>query len=80
VDGTQYSNQNSWDTIHITFTIMNNKAVNPSYSMLFGCPWLKDAKIIHDQGTNMVIIEGNNIIKTIFISKYLNGNIKNLRW
>jgi hypothetical protein len=32
--------------------------------MLLGCPWLKDAKIIHDWGTDMVIIEGNNIIKT----------------
>jgi len=32
--------------------------------MPLGCPWLKDAKIIHDWGIDIVIIEGNNIIKT----------------
>jgi hypothetical protein len=36
----------------ITFTIINKFVLNSSYSMLLGCPWLKDAKVSHDQGTN----------------------------
>ncbi len=55
---------------------MNNKAVDPTYSMLLGHPWLWDAKVIHDWGTNMVTIESNGIVKPIFVSKYLNGNIR----
>jgi hypothetical protein len=59
-----------------TFIVMNKKVVDPTYSMLLGRPWLWDAKVVHDWGTNMVTIEGNGTIKTIFISKYLNGNIR----
>jgi hypothetical protein len=29
----------------VTFTI---KVVDPTYSMLLGCPWLRNTKIIHD--------------------------------
>ncbi len=57
----------------ITFMVMNNKAINPTYSMLLQHPWLLDAKAILDQGTNMVSTKGN--VKTIFISNYLNGNV-----
>jgi len=32
--------------------------------------------VTHDWGTNMVTIKGNDIVKIIFISKYLNGNIR----
>jgi hypothetical protein len=60
----------------IAFTIMNNKAVDPTYSMLLGHPWLRNAKVIHDWGTNMVTIKDNGIVKTIFVSKYLSGNIR----
>ncbi len=56
--------------------VMKNKVIDPIYSMLLGHPWLWDTKVIHDWGTNMVTIEGNGIVKTIFVSKYLNGNIK----
>ncbi len=52
--------------------------MNPTYSMLLGRPWLWDAKVIDGWGTNMVTIEGNGIIKTIFVSKYLSGNIRRL--
>lgn len=55
---------------------MNNKAVDPTYSMLLKRPWLWDAKMIDDWGTNMVTIEGNDIMNIIFVSKYLNGNIR----
>jgi hypothetical protein len=37
----------------VTFTFMNNKVVNPTYSMLLGCPWLRDTKVIHDYDINM---------------------------
>jgi hypothetical protein len=60
----------------VTFMVMNNNAVDPTYSMLLGRPWLQDAKVIHDWGTNMVTIEGNGTVKTIYVSKYLSGNIK----
>jgi hypothetical protein len=60
----------------VTFTIMNDKAIDPTYSMLLRHPWLQDAKVIHDWGTNMVTIKDNGIVKTIFVSKYLSGNIR----
>jgi CO dehydrogenase/acetyl-CoA synthase delta subunit len=68
-------------TIHgmpyiITFMVMNNKLVDLTYSMLLKCPWLWDAKVIHDWGTNMVTIEGNIIVNTIYVSIYLSGNIR----
>jgi hypothetical protein len=55
---------------------MNNKVINLTYSMLLGHPWLQDAKVIHDWKTNMVTIKDNGIVKTIFVSKYLSGNIR----
>jgi len=32
----------------ITFTMMNNKVMDLMYSMLLGCPWVHDVKVIHD--------------------------------
>jgi hypothetical protein len=43
-------------TYIITFTMMNNKVMDPTYSMLLKHPWLRDAKVIHDWGTNVVTI------------------------
>ncbi len=60
----------------VTFIVMNYKVVDPTYSILLGHPWLWDAKIIHGQGTNMVMIEGNGAIKNIVISKQSNGYVK----
>jgi hypothetical protein len=52
----------------ITFTILHNNVVDFSYSML-GRPWLRDAKVAHDWGSNIVTIQGNGMIKTIIITK-----------
>jgi hypothetical protein len=60
----------------VTFVVMNNKVVDPTYSMLLGHPWLRDAKVIYDWGTDMVTIKGNKTVKTIYVSKYLSGNIR----
>jgi len=40
----------------VTFTIINNNVLDYSYSMLIGCPWLKDVKVSHNGGTNIVTI------------------------
>ncbi len=45
--------------------------VDSSYSMLLGRPWLKDAKVTHDWGNNVIIIQGNGTIRTISINKNL---------
>jgi hypothetical protein len=39
--------------------------------MLLGRPWLKDAKVTHDWGNNVIIIQGNGTIRTISINKNL---------
>jgi hypothetical protein len=48
----------------ITFTVFHNNVVDSSYSML-GRPWLRDAKMAHDWGSNIVTIQGNGTIRTI---------------
>jgi hypothetical protein len=55
----------------ITFTVMNSNVPDFSYSMLLGCPWLKDTKVSHNWGTNIVTIQGTNTIRTILIAKKL---------
>jgi hypothetical protein len=42
-----------------TFTILKNSVVNSNYSMLLGRPWFKDAKVTHDWGNNVIIVQGN---------------------
>jgi hypothetical protein len=32
----------------VTFIVIDINVINSSYSMLLGCPWLKDAKVSHD--------------------------------
>jgi len=44
--------------------------------MLLGRPWLRDAKVAHDWGNNIITIEGNGIIKTITITKCLGGEVR----
>ncbi len=70
-------------TIHIhgipyaaTFTILQNSVVDSIYFMLLGRPWLKDAKVTHDQGNNIIIIQGNGTIITISINKKLGAETK----
>jgi len=40
----------------ITFNVINNSVLDSSCSMLLRCPWLKDVKVSHDWGTNIVTI------------------------
>jgi len=54
-----------------TFTIWQNNVVDSSYSMLLGTPWFIDAKVTHDWGNNVIIVQGNRIVKTISINKKL---------
>jgi hypothetical protein len=46
--------------------------------MLLGCPWLRDAKISHDWGTNTIAIQITNTIRTIPIIKKLGVQTKRL--
>jgi hypothetical protein len=40
------------------FTVLQNNVVDFSYSMLLGRPWLRDVKVAHDWGSNIVTIQG----------------------
>jgi hypothetical protein len=60
------------------FTILQNNVVNFNYSMLLGKPWLKDVRMAHDYGSNIVTIQGNETIRTITVTKHLRGEIKKL--
>ncbi len=59
-----------------TFTIFHNSVGDFSYSMLLGRPWLGDAKVAHDQGSNNVTIQGNGTVKTITVTKHLGGEVR----
>jgi hypothetical protein len=39
--------------------------------MLLGHPWLRDVKVFHDWGNNIIIIQGTSTIRTIPITKKL---------
>jgi hypothetical protein len=38
---------------------------------VLGRPWLIDAKITHDWGNNVIIVQGNKIIRTISVNNKL---------
>jgi len=44
--------------------------------MLLGRPWLRDVKVAHDWGSNIVNIQGNGIIKIIIVTKRLGGEVR----
>jgi hypothetical protein len=44
--------------------------------MLLGHPWLRDAKLYHDWGNNIIIIQKTNIIRTILVPKKLGALTK----
>jgi hypothetical protein len=46
--------------------------------MLLGRPWPRDAKMFHDWGNNIIIIQGVDTIKTIPIIKKLGAPTKRL--
>jgi hypothetical protein len=53
----------------VTFIIIYSNVLDYSYSMLQGYPWLKDAKVSHDWGTNIVTIQGTDVVRTILVTK-----------
>jgi len=50
--------------------------VDFSYFMLLGKPWLKDAKVTHDWGNNVIIVRSSGTIKTISINKKLGAKMR----
>jgi hypothetical protein len=60
----------------VTFTILHNNVVDANYLMLLDRPWLRDVKISHDWGNNLVTIQGNHIVITIDVTKHLGNDTK----
>jgi hypothetical protein len=46
--------------------------------MLLGQPWLHNARVTHDWGTNLITIEGDGTIQIITVTKHLDNNTKHL--
>jgi hypothetical protein len=44
--------------------------------MLLGRPWLIDVNVTHDWGNNVIIVQGNGIVKTILINKKLGAQTR----
>jgi hypothetical protein len=44
--------------------------------MFLGRPWIKDAKVTHDWGNNVIIVQGNRIIVTILVNKKLGAKTR----
>jgi hypothetical protein len=55
------------------FIVLHNSVVDSSYSMLLGRPWLRDAKVVHDWGSNTITIQGGGTVRIITITKHLGG-------
>jgi hypothetical protein len=58
--------------------MIQNSVPNFSYSILLGHPWLKDAKVSHNWGNNIITIQGMGIVRTIPITKKLGTPTKRL--
>jgi uncharacterized membrane protein len=58
------------------FIILHNNVVDSNYSTLLGRPWLKDVKMAHDWGTNIITIQGNGTVKAIIVTKRLGSEIR----
>jgi hypothetical protein len=44
--------------------------------MLLGRPWFGDAKVTHDWGNDVIIVQGNGIVKTILVNKKLGAKTR----
>ncbi len=44
--------------------------------MLLGRPWLRDAKMAHDWGNNIVTIQRNGIVQTITVTKHVGSEVR----
>ncbi len=62
----------------ITFTMFENSVVDFSYSILLERPRLRNDKMAHDWGSNIITIQGNGTIRTIIVTKHLGGEIGRL--
>jgi hypothetical protein len=47
--------------------------------MLLERLWLRDVKVIHDWGNNVIIVQGNGTVKTITINNKLGAEIRRPR-
>lgn len=65
---TQHSHGSARYSVQYCTYIIENKAVNNTYSMLLGQPWLIWAKVTHDWRCQQVIINGNGTVWTIPIN------------
>jgi len=52
----------SWHSLHNYFIVLHNSMVDSSYSMLLGRR-LRDAKVAHVWGSNIITIQGNWIVQ-----------------
>jgi hypothetical protein len=65
----------SWHSLHNYIYCTSKYVVDYSYSMLLGRPWLRDAKVAHDWGSNVVTIQRKGTIKIITVTKHLRAKI-----
>jgi hypothetical protein len=61
-----------------TFTMLQNNVIDVNYPMLLKKPWLRDAKVAHDWGNNIMAIQGNGTVRTIVLTKHLEVKAKRL--
>ncbi len=59
-----------------TFIVLKNNVVDFSYSMLLGRPWFRYAKVTHEWDNNVIIVQGNGIIKIISINRKLGAETR----
>jgi len=55
----------------VTFTIIHSSVLDFSYFMLLGRPWLKDVKVSHDWGNNIITIQGTSTLKPYMLLRNL---------
>ncbi len=46
----------------INLNVIESIFLDFSHSMSLGCPWLRDAKVSHGWGKNIIIIQGMRIV------------------
>jgi len=59
-----------------TFTTLQNSVVDFSYSMFLRTPWLRDVKMAHDLGSNIITTQGNGTVQAITITKHLGSEVR----
>jgi hypothetical protein len=55
----------------MTFIVIQSSVLDSSYSMLLRCPWLRDVKVSHDWGNDIITIQGLDTVRTIHVTKKL---------